>query len=153
MENKSLSVSISEFSKKMGEFFPSLLREFKKEHVQKLKEGKVTFPQVLILEALYKEDERIMSELAEQLSITRSATTELVDRMSKVDLVTRLRDEGDRRQVKVRLTQRGRRLIGKILRRKRDMLAQIFKRINPMERRILLDAFGKLYSVMSTHKV
>lgn len=54
------------------------------------------------------------NEVREQLLSRMPDATRLLDRMKKAELVTRSRDEGDRRQVTTRITQQGRRLVDKL---------------------------------------
>ena len=52
--------------------------------------------------------------LAERLQLRHHSTVELIDRMSECGLVGRKRAEGDRRQVRVRLTRKGEAVLRKL---------------------------------------
>jgi|SRR5579862_1362483 len=52
--------------------------------------------------------------LAERLQIQHHSAVELVDRLSRKGLITRVRDSNDRRQVHVQLTPRGERILAEL---------------------------------------
>jgi DNA-binding MarR family transcriptional regulator len=68
----------------------------------------ITYPQYLVLSALWEKDERTLGSIAERLSLESSTVTPLVKRLEAAALVTRTRSTSDERQVFVRLTRRGR---------------------------------------------
>lgn len=70
----------------------------------------ITYPQYLVLNALWEEDERTVGAIAERLSLEPSTVTPLVKRLEASSLVSRTRDPEDERRVVVSLTQRGSRL-------------------------------------------
>lgn len=70
----------------------------------------ITYPQYLVLSALWEEDGRTVGGLAARLSLEPSTLTPLIGRLVNAGLVTRLRGEADGRQVIVRLTEEGRAL-------------------------------------------
>ena len=79
-------------------------------------------------------------ELAERLQLRHHSTVELVDRMARLKLVAREGSERDRREVFVRLTARGERVLEKLssaheeqLRRIGPELAALLKRLGTGE--------------------
>lgn len=68
----------------------------------------ITYPQYLVLNALIEEDDRTVGAIAERLSLESSTITPLVKRLEGAGFVERARDPADERQVRVRLTERGR---------------------------------------------
>ncbi len=67
----------------------------------------ITYPQYLVLHALWEEDGRTIGVLADRLSLESSTITPLVKRLEAAGFVTRARNPGDERHVHVRLTDRG----------------------------------------------
>jgi DNA-binding MarR family transcriptional regulator len=67
----------------------------------------ITYPQYLVLHALWEEDGRTIGAIAERLSLESSTITPLVKRLAAVEIVTRERDPLDERHVRVRLTDKG----------------------------------------------
>ena len=70
----------------------------------------ITYPQYLVLHALWEEDGRTIGAIAERLALESSTVTPLVKRMEAAGLMTRTRNPADERQVQVRLSERGRAL-------------------------------------------
>lgn len=67
----------------------------------------ITYPQYLVLHALWEEDRRTVGAIAERLALESSTVTPLVKRLEASGLVTRQRDPRDERQVRVALTDAG----------------------------------------------
>ncbi|PFG03777.1 MarR family transcriptional regulator [Bacillus sp. es.034] len=83
-------------------------RHIQQEMAVALKDMNLTGPQFFILYLLSTSEEMKSTELAEKLDVKPSAITVMIDRLLKNDLVSRQRDENDRRIVKLELTTGGR---------------------------------------------
>ncbi len=70
----------------------------------------LTYPQYLVMMALWEHDEIRVNDLAKTLLLQTNTVTPLLKRMETMGLVTRFKDSDDQRQVIVRLTDEGRRL-------------------------------------------
>lgn len=70
----------------------------------------ITYPQYLVLHALWEEEGRTIGAIADRLSLEPSTITPLVKRLAAAGLVERGRDPSDERHVRVGLTDRGRSL-------------------------------------------
>ncbi len=70
----------------------------------------LTYPQYLVLVALWSQDERRVGALGEELGLDTNTLTPLLKRMAEAGLVTRSRSAADERVVTVRLTDKGRAL-------------------------------------------
>jgi DNA-binding MarR family transcriptional regulator len=68
-----------------------------------------------------------MRALAEAMDVSQASATGIVDRMEQRGLVERHRDEGDRRVVRVAVTDGGRTLIAGMVAQRRDHLARILE--------------------------
>ena len=68
----------------------------------------ITYPQYLVLHALWEEDGRTIGAIAARLALDSSTITPLVKRLATAGLVARERDPADERSVRVRLTDAGR---------------------------------------------
>jgi DNA-binding MarR family transcriptional regulator len=94
--DKQLCYSLYGASMAMGRFYKPMLDKLG-----------ITYPQYLVLHALWEEDGRTVGGIAERLSLEASTITPLVKRLAAAGLVERERDPSDERHVRVRLTQRG----------------------------------------------
>lgn len=75
-----------------------------------LAELDLTYPQFLVMAALWERDDRTVGELGAALSLESSTLTPLLKRLEARGTVARARDPHDERQVRVRLTTDGRAL-------------------------------------------
>jgi DNA-binding MarR family transcriptional regulator len=67
----------------------------------------ITYPQYLVLSALWEEDGRTITAIADRLALEPSTITPLVKRLEAAGFVGRTRNPADERQVQVRLTAKG----------------------------------------------
>jgi DNA-binding MarR family transcriptional regulator len=72
-----------------------------------LDELELTYPQYLVLVVLYEEDNQTVGGLGENLFLDSSTLTPLLKRMEAAGHIVRRRDPEDERQVRIRLTPRG----------------------------------------------
>lgn len=68
----------------------------------------ITYPQYLVLHALWEQDGRTVGAIADRLALESSTITPLVKRLEAAGLVRRARNPADERQVQVSLTDAGR---------------------------------------------
>jgi len=73
----------------------------------------LTYPQYLVMLALWEQDGLMVSELGERLSLDSGTLTPLLKRIEAAGLVARVRDVADERRVHIMLTAAGRRLKAK----------------------------------------
>jgi DNA-binding MarR family transcriptional regulator len=70
----------------------------------------LTYPQYLVLNVLWREDELTVGNIAERLALESSTLTPLLKRLETAGLVRRTRNPANERQVVVSLTDAGREL-------------------------------------------
>ena len=70
----------------------------------------LTYPQYLVMLALWEEDAQSVSQLGDKLALDSGTLTPLLKRLESQGQLSRQRDAGDERRVIVRLTDAGRHL-------------------------------------------
>ena len=70
----------------------------------------ITYPQYLVLSTLWEEEPLSSKAVADRLALEPSTVTPLVGRLVENGFLTRERDDVDRRQVVIALTEKGRAL-------------------------------------------
>jgi DNA-binding MarR family transcriptional regulator len=110
-------------------------------------ELELSAPQVHALLALGHEGPLTMGELARRAAVTEKTATGLVDRLERDRLVQRLRDEADRRVVRVRLTAHGARLARRLDAEMLQKLTWLMGRLDAGDRRDLFRIIGKLTDI------
>ena len=138
------------FGRQMVEVLPRMIRGFARYESNYLSKGKITFPQLWVLEHLSRKEEGLpMNELARFLSVSRPAVTGLVDRLIAQGLVQREDDARDRRVVRVRITAKGQKIVTNIWEQKRRMITEVFGKISPRDRSEYLSIVQKVVHILS----
>ena len=74
----------------------------------------ITYPQYLVLMALWEKDAQPVNDIAKRLYLETNTVTPLLQRMEKVGILVRRKGEKDARQIIVSLTRKGKDLQKKL---------------------------------------
>lgn len=85
----------------------------------------ITPPQFVALQWLFEHGDMTIGDLSNKMYLAFSTTTDLVDRMEKNNLVMRIREEQDRRVVRIKLLQEGERIIEEVIQKRQDYLETV----------------------------
>lgn len=85
----------------------------------------ITPPQFTALLWLNQEGDMTIGELSQKMYLACSTMTDLIDRMEKSGVVERVRDDRDRRVVRVRMLERGKTIIRDVMKARQEYLAEI----------------------------
>lgn len=110
----------------------------------------ITPPQFIALQWLFEHGDMTIGDLSNKMYLAFSTTTDLVDRMEKNELVKRVRDEKDRRVVRIHLLAEGERVIEEVIDKRRDYLQEVVQNFNPEELSTFTELLSKLHVEMST---
>lgn len=141
--------SILEFSKRLNELMPNLIREFNKRQKNPLAKGEITLPQLFVLNFLKIKGEAIMTEIAAHMATTLSAATGMVGRLVQSKLLLRSRDEKDRRIVKITLTRKGKEIVESVEKERLLLIKAVFGRLSKEERQTYLEILEKVYKTLN----
>lgn len=92
----------------------------------------LTYPQYLVMLALWEEDGQMVSALGQRLSLDSGTLTPLLKRLQASGLVSRIRDAADERRVHIVLTAEGRRLKAKAVQVPQCVLAATTRSIDEL---------------------
>ena len=95
-----------------------------------------------------KQGEMMMSEIADNIGISMSTASGIIERLVKNGYVNRDRSETDRRIVVVRLTEQGKRLIAQLKCTVFEYIRSIDESLEDEERQLLLKIFTKILDVL-----
>ncbi|TDF99403.1 MarR family winged helix-turn-helix transcriptional regulator [Paenibacillus piri] len=104
----------------------------------------LTEGQLTVLELLVNRDRMKPSDFIEFLATTPAAITTLLDRMEKAELITRERDEKDRRIVWVQVSEKGRMECERGIRIRERFLQSYLSRISTHNQQLLVYLLGKV---------
>ena len=86
---------------------------------------KITPPQFVALQWLFEAGDMTIGELSSKMFLAFSTTTDLIDRMEKNELVRRIKDDKDRRVVRIQLLSEGERIIEEVIKKRQHYLQGI----------------------------
>jgi len=104
----------------------------------------VTLTQYRSLVVLASRGPQGVASLAEAVAVTPPTASRLVDRLVRKGLVRRRTDRHDRRQVRVGLTEAGRRLVDLVTERRRAEIDQLLTSIDPEVQRSMAAGLQQL---------
>jgi DNA-binding MarR family transcriptional regulator len=104
-------------------------------------ETEVSLPQYRALVVLASRGAQRPIDLAEALGVDPSTATRLCDRLVGKRLISRRRQGGDRREVRLDLSDHGRRLVEDVTERRREEIRRILAAVPRPERGDLVRAF------------
>jgi DNA-binding MarR family transcriptional regulator len=103
--------------------------------------------QLRALTALRRLAEANLAQLAEEMGVTVSTTSRLVDRLVSADWVHRTSSPRNRREIRLTLTESGKRLLRRYDKRRVELLGECLQRV-PVERQeAVLEALADLAQV------
>ncbi|WP_338750489.1 MarR family transcriptional regulator [Bacillus sp. FJAT-52991] len=85
----------------------------------------ITPPQFVALQWLFEEGDMTIGDLSTKMYLACSTTTDLIDRMEKTKLVERVKDEHDRRIVRIHLLGEGSRIINEVIAKRQLYVKQL----------------------------
>lgn len=108
----------------------------------------VTPPQFVALQWLSEEGDMTIGELSTKMYLAFSTTTDLIDRMEKNNLVKRVKNERDRRVVRIHLLEEGVRIIDEVIKKRQLYLNEILQDFSDEEIILLQNNLNKLHKNM-----
>lgn len=126
-----------------GKLISSITKDYQA-HMEEQLAPTLTTSQLVVLEHLEREGILKPSELIPFLSTTPAAVTMLLDRMERGELIQRERDEGDRRIVRVSITEKGKQEVERGVQVRDSYLAGVLDRLSTHNQQLLVYLLGKI---------
>lgn len=108
----------------------------------------ITPPQFVALQWLLELGDMTIGDLSNKMYLAFSTTTDLIDRMERSELVQRVRDEQDRRVVRIHLLAEGERIIEEVIDKRQQYLKEILGQFDESEVANLSILLEKLHQEM-----
>ncbi|WP_217586895.1 MarR family winged helix-turn-helix transcriptional regulator [Lentibacillus saliphilus] len=109
----------------------------------------ITAPQFAALQWLIDDEDLTIGALSKKIGLAFSTTTDLVDRMENNGLVKRLRDEKDRRVVRIQVQEKGKVIIKEVIKKRQAYLGEVMQSFADTDISALNDLLGDLYEQMN----
>ena len=110
----------------------------------------ITSPQFIALQWLLEEGDLTIGELSNKISLAFSTTTDLVDRMEKNELVERIRDQKDRRVVRIHLLKKGKVIIHEVIEKRQAYLGEVLQEFSGEQTKTLNELLDFLHERMKS---
>jgi MarR family transcriptional regulator, organic hydroperoxide resistance regulator len=108
----------------------------------------LTPPQFIALQWLFEYGDMTIGDLSNKMYLACSTTTDLVDRMEKNELVERVKDENDRRVVRIHMLKEGERIIEEVIEKRQNYLQSVLENFSQEEVEGLKINLAKLHQEM-----
>ncbi|KSU63904.1 MarR family transcriptional regulator [[Bacillus] enclensis] len=108
----------------------------------------LTPPQFIALQWLFEYGDMTIGDLSNKMYLACSTTTDLVDRMEKNELVERVKDENDRRVVRIHMLKEGERIIEEVIEKRQNYLQSVLEDFSQEEVEGLKRNLAKLHQEM-----
>jgi len=109
----------------------------------------VTRSQLKAMTALAEDSLISMGSLCSMARVKMPSLTEVVDRFESEGILTRVRDDGDRRVVRVCFTEKGKKMHREVLKRRAEELKGLFGSLGRKERTALVEALTTVAAVLN----
>lgn len=110
----------------------------------KILENDLTAPQYFILQTLAAGEMRNCSELAGALDVTLPAVTNLTNKLARKGYIERIVSETDRRNVNLRITDKGREVEARMIERYKELTEGLWSDFSEKEIDLLIASFEKM---------
>ncbi len=127
-------ITIADFADQLEQLMPEIVKGFAHRLHSDVFQGKVTLPQVLILDLLNRQGASKMTDLAKDMKVTTAASTGIVQRLVLLGYVQREFDQNDRRIIKIKLSVKGAELLKKLSLQRRQLITKAFGQISEHDR-------------------
>jgi DNA-binding MarR family transcriptional regulator len=107
-----------------------------------------SLPQMQTLLTFKEDQEYSIGKLGRDAQVKRSTITNMVDYLESEGIAERFRDSGDRRVVKVRLTEKGREIRKTFSRKRAKEMEKIFSQLSEQDREALLYHLDEAYQIL-----
>jgi len=145
-------VTLNEFADKFVKLVPQIARKTIRREARELAVGHITLPQFLILNILEEENESRMTDIAGILGVSTAAATGIVDKLVKAGYSQRVYDANDRRIIKIKLNLKGRELVQRFNKKKKENIIKIFGRLSAQDRENFLKILTRVYEIVAQEK-
>ena len=113
----------------------------------------LTGPQLVVLREIASQTETTAGEIAKGVSLCQATLTGIFDRLEKRDLITRSRNESDRRKVQLRATRAAEALLAETPPLMQEAFVEAFNNLQEWEKTMILASLQRLVALMNASRL
>lgn len=117
------------------------------------REAGLTPSQHIILQLIHKLDAATPGAIAKKASITQATVTSLIDKLERQELVTRRRDDADKRRVLIDITGKGRSALAQAPDLLHDRFQERFAKLADWEQSMIVTALERIASILDAEDI
>lgn len=136
------------FTREVLQLMPAIFRGMIKTQSDDIARGVITIPQFIVLDLLLARGPIKMSQIALEMGVSMPAATGLVERLHQIGMIERCYDKKDRRVIRIDVTVKGRRAVGRVRSQREKLIRRVFGKLNPGERKSYLSVLRKVHQVL-----
>lgn len=140
------------FADDVSRMLSDIMRTFLKQQTKEVVEGRISLPQVFVLDVLKDKTSMRMGELAKHLSVSMAATTGIVDKLVKNGFAVRSSNAGDRRVVNISITASGRKAIARHNQARHKVIIGMFGYLSAQDRNTYHHILTKIHQHLKENK-
>lgn len=108
----------------------------------------ITPSQFIALQWIAEQDNLTIGDLSKKIGLAFSTTTDIINRMEQNALIKRIRDEHDRRVVRLQILEKGQKIINAVIEERRDYLKRVLDHLTEEKQKQLNDILQLLHEQM-----
>lgn len=124
------------------------VRGLKQKMIQELKSYNITVPQAFVLRSLHADGPHNLIQLANNLDMSTSSLSGIIERLVRLNYVNRDRDEADRRTIIISLSKNGQKLIQQVPVLNNQYFHTILQQMNSNDIELLNAQLQKLVTIL-----
>lgn len=136
------------YLRQIDNLFNQVFRQLHSEMIANRVE-EITPSQFVVLKWIGEKERVTVSEVAENVCVSLSAITALVDRLHKAGLVVRKRDDQDRRLVWLELTDQGKKVLARCWEARRIVVEKYFRQLPIEDLKNLISIYERLLAIIN----
>jgi MarR family transcriptional regulator, organic hydroperoxide resistance regulator len=133
---------------RLAQLAPKIMSAFHDLGRQHPSDEKVSMRQFQALIILAANDHLTLTQIGEKLSLAPSTATELANRMISLELLKKIGEESDKRQVKLTLTPKGIELVKKRQQAMADMFGRFLDPFSISDQEEFVNAFDTIWNMV-----
>lgn len=153
METVGLGNELAESSLRLADEFAGFGPAYRRWIQHQLQGSEVSYSRMRLLWTLKCGGSRIMSEISEELGVSRRNVTALVDALEDEGHVRRRNHPTDRRATLIELTDRGRESTGRLFEQHRAAVARIFEALPEDDREEMIRLMGRIREALQNEGI
>lgn len=118
-----------------------------------VKEHSITGPQLVILQALSKNKEMSVGELAKSVSLGQATVTGILDRLEKRGFIVRRKSDDDKRKVFISPTEESNKMVAATPSALQQTFVRQFEKLQDWEKNMILAVLQKIVAMMDANSI